>query len=191
MVEDLHRDHACLVGDVAANHQHHAEFAHGVGETEDAGGDEAWAGQRQHYVDEGVPRAGAQRGGYFQRALANGAEGILQWLDNERHGVDHRADHQAGEAEHHAAQAQRLGRLAQPAMRAEGDQQVETDHRGRQHQRQGHYRAYRPAQPRARARQPPGDGRADDQQDQGGQAGQFHGQPDGTQVTGVQWHQIS
>jgi hypothetical protein len=39
-VEDLHRDHAGLVGDVAADHQHHAEFAHGMGEAEDAGGDE-------------------------------------------------------------------------------------------------------------------------------------------------------
>ncbi|MNN92554.1 hypothetical protein D3C81_2108560 [compost metagenome] len=85
-------------------------------------------------MHEGVPRAGAQGGGNFQRALADGSEGVLQRLHHERQGVHRRADHQASETEHHASQAQRLGGLAYPAMRAERDQQVKTDHRRWQHQ---------------------------------------------------------
>ena len=86
---------------------------------------------------------------------------------------------------------QRLGGLAKPAVGAQGDQQIEDDHRGRQHQGQGHDRPDRPAQPGARARQPPGDRGADQQQDQGSQRRQLERQPDGAQVAGVQWHQSS
>ena len=72
MIEDLYRNHARLVGDVATDHQHHTEFTHGVGETENAGGDET--GARQHHMEETVPRAGAQGGRDLQRALADGGK---------------------------------------------------------------------------------------------------------------------
>ncbi|MNE98351.1 hypothetical protein D3C80_1968510 [compost metagenome] len=96
-------------------------------------------------MNESVPWAGAQSGGDFQRALADRAKCILQRLHHEWHGIHRRTDHQAREAEHHAAQAQRLGSLAEPAVRPEGDQQVKADHRGWQYQRQSHHRTHRPA----------------------------------------------
>ena len=47
VVVDLHRDDPGLARDVAADHQHHAELADGVGEAEDGGGEEAGPRQRQ------------------------------------------------------------------------------------------------------------------------------------------------
>ena len=34
--------------------------------------------QRQHHAEKGVPGTGAQGGGYFQRTLTDGFEGVLQ-----------------------------------------------------------------------------------------------------------------
>ncbi|MOA47867.1 hypothetical protein D3C78_1705440 [compost metagenome] len=104
-----------------------------MGKAKDAGSDKAWAGKRQHHMDKAVPGRGTQGRGHLQRAFANGAEGVLQWLHDKGHGVDHRADYQACEAEHHGAQPHGLGGLADPAVRAEGQQQVEADNRGGEH----------------------------------------------------------
>src|SRR3546814_2772332 len=49
----------------------------------------------------------------------------------------------------------------------------------------------RALQARARARQPPGDGRADDEQQQGRQRRQLDGQPDGGQIGGIQVHAVA
>ncbi|MGV8783452.1 hypothetical protein ACV35H_32400, partial [Pseudomonas aeruginosa] len=51
VIEYLHRDHAGFLRDVAADHQHHAELADGMGEAEDRGGDETRPGQRQDHAE--------------------------------------------------------------------------------------------------------------------------------------------
>jgi hypothetical protein len=70
-------------------------------------------------------------------------------------------------------QAQGLQRAADGAVRAQGDQHVEAQHRGRQHQRQGHHRLDGHGGATARARQPPGQRRAQQQQYQRGDGGQL------------------
>ncbi|MNE80846.1 hypothetical protein D3C80_1774540 [compost metagenome] len=134
-----------------------------MGEPENAGGDEAGPGQGQHHRKEAVPGAGAQGCSDFERAVADGGEGILQRLHDKGHRINHRADDQAGETEHHGAQPQGLGSLTDKTMRAQGQQQVKTDHRRWQYQGQGHHRTDGAAQARTRASQPPGDGGADQQ----------------------------
>lgn len=169
MVVDLHRDHPGLVRNIAADHQHHAELADGVGKTENRRGDKPRARQGQDHRKKCVPGIGPQGRGHFQWASADGGERVLQRLHHERHGVDHRADHQPGKTEGQGTQAQPLGELAEVAVGPHGQQQVKADHRGWQHQRQGHHRANGAAPPRTGARQPQGDRSADDQQDDRGQ----------------------
>ena len=171
-----------MSGNIAADHQHHAELADGVGETEDRRGDETRAGQGQDHAEKSVPGIGAQGRGHFQGAGADGGKGVLQRLHHKWHRVDHRADHQPGKTEGQGAQPQGLGELADKAVGAEGQQQVKADHRRRQHQGQGDDRPDRAAQPGAGARQPQRNRSADDQQDDRGQRRQFQGQPDGGKV---------
>jgi hypothetical protein len=137
-----------------------------VGEAEDGGGDEARPRQRQRDVEEAVPGPGAQRGGDLERAAADGLEGVGERLHDEGQRVDHRADHQAGEGERQQAEAERLGEPPERPVRPHRHQQVEADHGRRQHQRQRHHRADHALPARARARQPPRDRRADDEQQQ-------------------------
>ena len=56
--------------------------------------------------------------------------------------------------------------------------EIKADHRRRQHQRHGHQRGHQFARAREGARQPPGQRRADQQQQQGDHTGQFARQPD-------------
>ena len=51
-----------------------AELAHGVREAQHRGRDHAAPRERQRHVHEALPRAGAQRGGGFERSRADGLE---------------------------------------------------------------------------------------------------------------------
>ncbi|MNE14427.1 hypothetical protein D3C80_1073070 [compost metagenome] len=106
MVVDLHRDHAGFIGNVAADHQHDAELTDGVGEAENGRRDESGAGQRQGHAEESVPGIGAQRCGHFQRSGAYRGKSILQRLDHERHGIQHRTDDQPCKTECKGAKPQ-------------------------------------------------------------------------------------
>ncbi len=75
-----------------------------------------------------------------------------------------------------------LRQLPDRPVRPHGDQQVEAEHGRRQDQRQRDDGADDALEARARARQPPGDRRADDEQENGHHAGQLEGQPDGGEV---------
>jgi len=182
MVVDLHRDHAGLVGNVAADHQHYTEFTDGMREPEDRRGYETGTGQRQDHAEKSVPGIGAQGRGHFQWAGADGRERVLQRLHHKRHGIDHRTDHQPGKAEGQRAQAQPLREVAEKAIGPHCQQQIEADHGRRQHKGQGDDCANGAAQPGTTARQPQGNRSADDQQDRGGQGRQFQGQPDRREV---------
>lgn len=83
VVVDLYRNHPRLFRNVAADHQHDAEFAHCMGKAEDGAGQEAGPGERHRHRPEAVPRAGAQGGGHFQRPVADGFEGVLDGLHDE------------------------------------------------------------------------------------------------------------
>ncbi len=60
VIEYLHRDHAGFLRDVAADHQHHAELADGMGEAEDRGGDETGRASGRTTLKKQVDGARAQ-----------------------------------------------------------------------------------------------------------------------------------
>ena len=64
--------------------------------------------------------------------------------------------------------------LTDGALRPHEHQQIKTQNRGRQHQGQSHQRNDRGAPTRSRVRQPPGQGRGQQEQQQRGQTGQLH-----------------
>ncbi len=156
VVINLHRHHSGLVGNIAADHQHHAEFADGMGKTEDAGRQKPGLGQRQGYREKPVQRPGAGRCGGFQRSVADGNKGVLQRLHHERQRIQHRRRDQSAEAERQGADAEPLGEFTDRAGRPHQHQQIKPQHGGRQHQRQSHDAADRtfPARTCPRQHQP-------------------------------------
>jgi hypothetical protein len=186
MVVDGHRQHLCLVRDVAADHQDHAELTHRVRKAEDSRGHETRSGERQHHCEEGIPRIGTQRRCRLQRLLADGFEGLLQRLHDERHRVDHRSDDEASEGEGQWLQPTRRQQAAEDSIRPHQHQQVEAENRWRQHQRQRDQGADHSFRPVPRARQPPGQRRAEQEQHSGGRPGQLERQPDRREVDRVQ-----
>jgi hypothetical protein len=185
---DLRRHDARALGDVAADHQHHAEFADRVREAEDGRLHDARARERQHHLEEGGERSGAQRRRGFQRPPADGLERVGQRLHGERQRIEDGPEQQAAEGEGQQPEAQGLRELTAPAERAEHHQQVEAQHGGRQHQRQRHQRRDGAAPARVRPRQPPCERRREQQQQHGGGERQPEGQPDRLQVAGTEVH---
>ncbi|MCY1250587.1 hypothetical protein D9M72_642400 [compost metagenome] len=106
MIVDLHRDHAGLLGNIAADHQHHAELADGVGKAENGRGNETGAGQGQYHAEKGIPGIGPQGRGHFERARANRGKSVLQRLDHKRHRIQHRTDDQPRKTEREGAKAE-------------------------------------------------------------------------------------
>ena len=153
VVVDLHRDDARLARDVAADHQHHAEFADGVGEAEDGGGEEAGPRQRHGDAEEGVQRAGAQRGGRLPAAARRwprrrSASAARRRAANRTPRPPPGRQKVKGSRPRPSA----LRELPDRPVRPHRDQQVEAQHRRRQHQRQRHHGADRRPSSRERVR---------------------------------------
>ena len=176
VVVDRDREHLGLARDVAADHQHHAELAHRVGEAEDRPGQEAGPRQRHRHGQERVPRRGAQRRRDLERPVAERLEGVADRLHHEGHRIDHRPDHQALESEGERAAAAEAARSSRPGRSARARSA------GRSRARSAAGRAAAPPRrhgllpPRRRPRQPPRDRRAHDQEDDGGYGGELDGQ---------------
>ena len=77
------------------------------------------------------------------------------------------------------AQPEKPADQAARPVRPERDQQVEAEHGRRQHQRQRHDRGHRLLPARFGARQPPGDRRSDDEEQDGRDRRERQRQPDG------------
>ena len=190
MVVDLYRDHARLARDIAAQHQYHAKFAHGVGKGQHGSGDKAGAGQRQGHGEKAVDGAGAQAGCGFHGARPQRFKSALQRLHGKGHGIDQRADDQAGKGKWQTAQAQPFGELAHRPIGAHDDEQVKADDRGRQHQGQGHHGGNGPGPARACMCQPPGQRCTQQHQQYRGHPRKLESEPDGRVVFGVQLHKV-
>src|SRR5690554_3285406 len=124
MVEDGHRQDLGFSRNVAANHQHHPEFTHGVGEGQYRGGQKARSRQRNHNREKTIPGRSPQGGGGLQQALVDGQESSLQGLDGKGQGIDNRRQHQAFEGKEQESQPEVLHQAAQGTVRAHNDQQV-------------------------------------------------------------------
>jgi hypothetical protein len=79
----LHRHHTGLVRNIAAYHQHHAEFADGMRETQHRRGQQTGLGQRQYHAEEAIQGRGAQRRRGFQGSFGYGLKCVLQRLHHE------------------------------------------------------------------------------------------------------------
>ena len=139
MVVNLHRDDPGHARNVAADHQHHAELAHRMRKGEDRGGKITRQRQGDSHGKEGVEPGSAQCRRHFQRPVTNRLKGVLQRLHHERQGIKHRGDHQPLKGERQGTDAECLGQMANRPVRPHGQQQVEAEDRGRQHQRQGNH----------------------------------------------------
>src|ERR1700728_3268378 len=103
VIENQDRRRARASGDIAAEHEYHAELTQSMGECQHRSGDEAAARERYGDGEKAIPGRRAQRSCDLECTRTDGLKRALQWLDDERHGIEHRTEHQTGEAE-----AQRL-----------------------------------------------------------------------------------
>src|SRR5690606_37409609 len=103
VVESLHvivdrdRQYPRLAGNVAADHEHHAELADRVRKGQHDRRDDPGARERQRHAEEPDDRPGAQRCRDLERPRADRRERGLQRLDRERERIQHRRHDQAGE----------------------------------------------------------------------------------------------
>ena len=86
VLEDGDRNEAGFSGDVPAHHQDHPELPEGMGEAEDAAGDESPSGHGYRHREEGVEASGAKRGCRFEGPPADRLERALDRLHHERKG---------------------------------------------------------------------------------------------------------
>ena len=173
--------HARLARNVAANHQHHTKLAHRVRKREHRGREQTGLGHGQRHREEGIDWVGPQRGGHFHGPLAHGFKRKLNGLHRKGQREHDGADQQPREGEGQHTQAQRLRDLAHPALWAQQHQEVEAQHRGRQHQRQRHQRIDPGAPARPGLRQPPGQRGGQHQQQCRGECSQLQRQRNGLQ----------
>ena len=179
VIENGDGEHLGLAWDVAADHHHHAEFAHRVGKAEHGRGEITGAGKGQDDQRKGLSKVEAEGISRFERAGADGGKAVAQRLDDEGQRIEHRADDQAREGEGEAASAPERGQPAARTGGAQKDEHIEPQNGWRQNERQGDQRVDDDRPARFRAGQPPGKGRADDHEDEGGDEGQREGEPDG------------
>ncbi len=126
-------EHLGLTRDVAANHQHHPELPQGVGKTERRRHHEAGQRHRQDDVKEALQRPEPQGGGGLQLLVAHVDEGGGERLHHEGERVEDGGEQQTGKTEGE----RRPEGVAPPGAQAigggEGQQQIEAEHRRRQH----------------------------------------------------------
>ena len=171
-----------LSRDIPADHQYHTELTDGVGETQTGRGDQGSPAKGQHQAEESIDGGGPQGAGGLEDPFIELAEGVLDRLHHEGQGVEHRADHQAAEGEGEGLPTQRQPGPADDAVGRQGDQQIKTQHRGRQHQGERHHSLYHGPPVTAAATQPPGQRGAEQQQDECSDQGEPQGDPEGADV---------
>lgn len=67
-VVDVDGDGAGDAGEIAANHENYAEFAEGVSEAEDNGGEQAGKRERQDYAEKSACGTGTENDGGVEEA---------------------------------------------------------------------------------------------------------------------------
>ena len=188
MLEEQDRQHLGFAGDVPADHQDNPEFAHGMGKAQRGGDHKTARAQRQHQRQKLIARSGPECRGGVAKALRDRHKSLPQRLHHKGQGVDHRADHQRREAEGQLPPRCQFPEPAHRRVGGEGDQQIKSQYRGRQNQRQGHQRFHQRGEGAALVGEPPRQRRAQGHQNQGAHRGQAQGQCDGLPFRRAQEH---
>ena len=96
LVVDGDGESACGAGDVAANHENHAELADGVGETKCRGRDHRMDGERQKYAGQNAESARSQEAALLDECCVDGAKSSRQGLHGERKAIEDGTNDEAG-----------------------------------------------------------------------------------------------
>jgi len=177
--------HLRAARDVAADHQDDAEFSESVRKGQNRGGQNAGRREWKGHREEAIQRAGPQGGRRLQRTVAHGGEGVAHRLHREGQGIDAGADDQSRERECQRSEAELLREGAKRSVRAEHQQQIEAENSGWKDEGQRDDGLQQQTQAAAGARQPPREGDADEQKDDGGRARQQQSDLQGRYVCGA------
>ena len=158
-----------MPGQIAADHQHHAEFAQSMGEAQDHAGDDAGDGERHHHAEKGGGARDAQAPGGFDQLAVHRREAGCKGLHGERQAIENGSHQQPLKREWQHAAGERRVQAARRTVRADGQQDIEPQDGGRQHQRQRDHGFHQELPAARRERQPMRGGQPDGQQDQRGQ----------------------
>jgi len=136
MIVNGNGDGARGAGKISANHEDDAEFAEGVSESENDGGDYAGERKRKNDLAERTPWISTEdaRGGeeFWIEAFKRGDER----LDAERKAVENAGDDEAGESESERVTEESEPEFAERAARAHGDEEIEAEDGGRKDERE-------------------------------------------------------
>ena len=176
------RRHAGLAGYAAADHHDDAEFADGVGETEDGAGDQRCANiGKKDMSERGKVRFSESTGG-FQQMRGQIFEACQQRIDHEGQAIDQRGYDESRKGEDEADIKDVVERMTEGSGRAEGEQKVET----KDGRRQDHGQAddgFHDCNPAMTAiGQPIAERDTDEQEDEHRDEGQFQAEPEGKPV---------
>ncbi len=153
-----------------------------MGKAQHRGGEKTAPRQRHGHREKAVDGGGPQGGGGLQGPFPQGGEGILEGLDHKGQGIEDRAHHQPLEGEGQRMPAHGLQKPPDGPLGAQGDEEVEAQHRGGEDQGKRHQGLYQELEAEAAFGEPPGQGGAEKQEDRGGKPGELQGDPQGRPV---------
>ena len=184
LIEDGDGEGSGDAGDVAANHEDDSELADGVGEGEDGGGEKRHARKRQGDAAEDGPGRGSENLCDLDGGAVYGGKGDDQRLQGEGQAVDHGADQQPPESEGEGVADEGDEGSSESGCRAETDEEVEAEHGRREDQRESCDGLHNAATERVAAGDPRGQRGCQQEQAEGGEAGETQGQAEGSEVHG-------
>ena len=156
-----------------------------MGEAEHQPGDDPGIRQGHGDTREGQKARHAQGRGRLRELLVHRPEGGGERLNSERQAVDQRRNYEPFKGERQAMAESPQPETSQRAARTHGNQQIETQHCGRQHERQRHYRFDQKLPTPARIGDPVSDGHADHKQHHRHYESEFHRKRQRLPVHGV------
>src|SRR5580692_7596728 len=154
VIVDIDRDGARDTSKIAADHEHNAELAHGVGKAENNSRYDTRNRERTNHSPKCFEAASAKYGGSIQEFAIDGFEGCDERLNGKRQTIEHGRENQSFECEGQAVAKKCLPNFSQRAMRPHRYKHVKSKNRRRQHQRQCYDRLEQKLAAPIRIRQP-------------------------------------
>src|SRR5882724_2754236 len=135
VVVDGDGDGARGAGKISADHEDDAKFTEGVGESENNGGDDSRSRKRKNDLAKRAPRVCAEDAGGGEEFRIEAFERDDEWLNAEWKAVENAGDDEAGERESERVAEEGEPKLAERAVRAHGDKEIETKNGWREDER--------------------------------------------------------
>uniref|UniRef100_E6QN49 Uncharacterized protein n=1 Tax=mine drainage metagenome TaxID=410659 RepID=E6QN49_9ZZZZ len=173
LVEKDDGESAGGAGDVSAKHEDYAELAEGVEKTEQGGGEDGAAGERQQKGAGDADGTSGKQARRVEQCGINGGKARDQRLYGEGKAVKNRADDQSREGKSEGMAEQGSHHPAGSGARAEQDEQIVPEDGWRQNQRQGGKGLSKAAQAGAAERDPGSKGNGQEKQNGRGDGGEF------------------